>query len=284
MSCGLPLAGKRVETPRGYQQPAYQPVPAYGPPVAKNKWLVPALVGALLLLLCLGGAAFLMSAAKPAGPPLTARASAGPVPLTVGKPTMPQDVYDWLDHLRQTEDKKNELSKDQESKLMIELTKLQGLGGAYGSVDEKGTLDPDKLENPSTTLANRLGDLRAPWRELIKFFESVPPPQECADLAHSYDQALDEVSGEMGDLGDILGGGGENYNPTDTVAKLEKMEGQSTGTIDKYFSVSDDMVSNICNKYNTRKWFKIQADVTSPLSAGMGNFTMPPIKSDSLSQ
>jgi len=284
MFCGQQMAAKRVEVPGARMQPAY-PAPGYVPaPASQNRWLWPAVIAAVLLLAALGGAAYLLSSGKPAAVPLTARATPGPVPLTVGRPTMPQDIYDWLDHLRQTEDKKNALSKDQSSKMMFEFTKLNGLGLAYGSVDKEGNLDPDKLESPTQSLGEKIGDLREPWRDLIKFFESVPPPAECTDLAHTYDQALDEVSGEMGDLGDALGGNsnGTPADPQEMIAKLTKLQGQSTGTIDKYFSVSDDMVASLCNKYNTSKWFKIEADSGTPLSSGMGGLTPPPVKTDSI--
>jgi hypothetical protein len=227
-----------------------------------------------------------MSQGKPSSAPLTAKgAGSGPVPLSVGRATMPKDVYDWLDHLRQTEDKKNELTKEQTSQLMIEMTKLNGLGGAYGMLDDKDNLDPDKMQDPKQRLGEKLGDLREPWRDLIKYFESVPPPAECQDLAHTYDQALDEVSGEIGDLGDALGGD-SGSDPQDMITKLQKLQGQSTGTIDKYFSVSDDMVTSICNKYNTNKWFKIEADQSSTLNSGLGGLggmsgiPTPPIKTD----
>lgn len=281
MNCGQQIAAKRVETPGAFRQP--QPVPVYGPvPHRQNKWLWPAIIGAVVLLGCLGAAAFLMSQGKQSSAPLTVKGSQRPVPLAVGRATMPQDIYDWLDHLRQTEDKKNELSREQTSKVMIEMTKLNGLGGAYGSLDNNDNLDPDKLQDPKERLGEKLGDLRDPWRDLIKYFESVPPPAECVDLARTYDQALDEVSGEMGDLGDALGNSGGS-DPQDMITKLQKLEGQSTGTIDKYFSVSDDMVANLCNKYNTTKWFKIQADPGSSMTSGMGSLSgipTPALKPD----
>src|SRR5579859_1872689 len=112
MHCGQQLAvGRPVERPSGYQQPAYSGVPAAVPvPIRTNKWLWPTVgVLALLLAALIGVVAHLVSAAKPSGPHLVAQGSAGPVPLAVGKPTMPKDIYDWLDHLRQTEDRKNAL-------------------------------------------------------------------------------------------------------------------------------------------------------------------------------
>jgi hypothetical protein len=196
---------------------------------------------------------------------------------------MSKEMYDWLDHLRQTEDRKNQLSSDQTAKMMVEFTKLNGLGLAYGSLDEKGNLDPDKLESPTEALGQKVGDLREPWRDVIKFFESVPPPADCLTLAHVYDDALDEVAGEMGDLGDAITQGG-NAGPSgaeDMVSKLEKLQGQSGDTIDKRFSTADDMVADLCNKYNTSKWFKIKADGGSPLSAGMSGIPTPTIKTDS---
>jgi hypothetical protein len=275
MSCGQQVAmaqpmGRPVERPAAH---GVAPVPIPIPLPRQNKWLWPAAIAlAALLALLIGWAVFLKAPGNKIIANLSAAGHTAPVPLMAGRPTMPKDIYDWLDHLRQTEDMKNELAGKQESQLMIEFTKLNGLGGAYGMLDKQGNLDPDQLNSPTDTLASKIGDMRAPWRDVIKFFESDPPPAECQDLAHTYDQALDEVSGEMGDFADMLSNPGDSQSLVD---KLTKMQGQSTGTIDKYLSVSDDMVSQLCNKYNTRKWFKITNGPGMPMSSGMGGGTMP---------
>jgi hypothetical protein len=284
MSCGQQVAMAQQPANRPVERPAAHgvaPVPiplGHRQQTRANKWLWPAAIGlAALLALLIGAAVFLKAPGSRVATHLSAGANNAPIPLMAGKPTMPQDIYDWLDHLRQTEDMKNKLAGQQESQLMIEFTKLNGLGGAYGMLDKNGNLDTDQLNSPATTLADKIGDMRGPWRDVIKFFESMPPPTECQDLAHTYDQALDEVSGEMGDFSDMLSTSGSDLNAM--VEKLTKMQGQSTGTIDKYLSVSDDMVSQLCNKYNTRKWFKITSGPGMPMSSGMGGGTLPTLPS-----
>ena len=268
-------AARRVEMPNrpGVPAPVGVPVPVHAP-ADKNKFLW-AIVVALLVILALliGAAAFLRAPGKQVTANISAGASPKAVPLMAGKPTMPQDIYDWLDHLRQTEDMKNKLTGEQMSKMMVEFTKLNGLGGAYGMLDKKGNLDPDQLNSPTDTFAGKIGDMRADWRGVIKFFEAMPPPPECEDLAHTYDQALDEISGEMGDFQDMLSNSGSDS--TSMVDKLNKLQGQSTGTIDKYLGVSDDMVSNLCQKYNTKKWFKITTGPGLPMSSSIGGGTLP---------
>jgi len=218
----------------------------------------------------------LKTSVKQSAPPLAVQAPPPTAPpLQVGKPTMPKDIHDWLDHLRQTEDMKNALSLKQESDLMQELTLLNGLGAARGMYDDKAKqLDPDSDKSPVQGEKDKIGDLVEPWRDVIKFFESVPPPTECQNLANTYDQALDEVSGQMRDIQDILTK--SDQDSASTVDKLTKLQGTSTGTIDKYFALADDGVSQICDKYQTAKWFKIKADVGNGMSgSGMPQVPVP---------
>jgi hypothetical protein len=282
MSCGQQVAmaqpaGRPVERPAAHGvAPVPVPIPLGHPGQPKeNKWLWPAAIGlAALLALLIGAVVYLKAPGSKPVAHLAAPGKNAPVPLMAGRPTMPKDIYDWLDHLRQTEDMKNELSGKQQSQLMVEFTKLNGLGGAYGMLDKQGNLDTDQLNSPTQTFADKIGDLRAPWRDVIKYFESMPPPAECQDLAQTYDHALDEVSGQMGDLADIITSPGDT---TTMVDKLTKMQGASTGTIDKYLTVSDDEVAQICNKYNTKKWFKITNGPAMPMSSGLGGGTIPSV-------
>jgi hypothetical protein len=273
MSCGQPIAVRRVEGPAGapYQQPVHPALSPYAiyAPKKQNKWLWPTVLAMLVLLaLLIGLMANLRTVAKGSASPLSAVAKGSAPPLTTGLVTMPQDVHDWLDHLRQTEDMKNKLESQQNSQLMIEFSKLNNLGGVYGMVDKNGTLDPDSLNSPSDSIGTTVKDMKAPWADVILFFESVPPPAECQNLAHTYDQALDEVRGAMGDIGDILDT--SSTDPNGMVQKLTKLQGQSSDTIDRSFKQSDQMVSEICDKYNTRKWFVIKTDVGTPMSASGG--------------
>ena len=62
-------------------------------------------------------------------------------------------------------------------------------------------------------------------------------------------------------IGDLFGAvEGSTENRDAALAALMKMRGKSTG-IDKSAVKTDDLVQGICDKYETRKWFKITADV-----------------------
>lgn len=271
MHCGQAIAAPRTEQPKGVPAPQYAAVPGYAGAITRpkqNRWIW-VLAMALLAIFAglLGALSMLKTTAKINAPQLAVRGSVQAPPLAIAKPTMPQDVYDWLEHLRKTEDRKNELTLNQMPAIMTEFTLQQGLGGARGAYDNQGNLNLDDLKSPTGAAANTIGDLEQPWRDLIKFFESVPPPDECKDLANTYDSALDETAGEMHDLQTILQGSDASMQANaDALQKVTQMTGQSGATIDKHFSLSDDMVAQICDKYRTRKWFSIKADVGSSVA------------------
>ena len=266
MHCGQALAAPRTESPV-----AVHAVTPAAP--AKNKWFWPAVIGLLIAIgMLVSVASFLMAKAKTTGPGLQAAATTPTAPLTTGYATMPPDIRAWLDHLRETEDRKNKLVNDQSSLIVVEFTKLNNLGAATGALDNNGNLDPENMRSPSEVENEKLKALRPAWRDLIQFFESMPPPPECTDLAHTYDRALDEVSGEIGDLGDILSG--SQTDPTKAIQTLTNLQGKSA-PIDQSFSLSDSMVGQICDKYHTAKWFSIKADAGSPLSMGGAGGLLP---------
>ena len=259
MHCGLPLTVAPQEG--GHRRSAT--VQDGHPP--QKRWFWPTVIGLLALIAILGGGlALLMARGK--NPPLQATGTgAAPPPLTATATTMPPDIRAWLDHLRETEDRKNKLVSDQTAVVMTEYTKLNGLGAAAGALDSNGNLDPENMKSPSEAEAQKMKDLRPAWGELIQFFESMPPPPECTSLAHTYDSALDEIRGEMGDVVDIVNQSQDNSDQS--LKSLMGLQGKST-PIDGHLSLADKMVGEICDKYNTARWFSIRADAGSPLSLG----------------
>jgi len=247
-SAGQPTEGRRSLSP------------------AKRKWFWPAVAG-LFAMICIliGGLAILKAGAQTSGAPLQATAKLPSAPLRVTAATMPPDIRAWLDHLRETEDRKNRLVGDQTATVLVEYTKLQGLGAAAQAADDNGSLDPENFKNPSEREAAKMQDLGPPWRDVIQFFESMPPPPECANLAHTYDSALDEIRGEMGDVAHKVNESQDN--PEKAIQSLMSLQGKST-PIDGSLSLADKMVGEICDKYNTARWFSIRSDAGNPLSVG----------------
>jgi hypothetical protein len=187
------------------------------------------------------------------GPPVLNREEKAPE-------KMPQDVYDWLKHLERCEKMKVEITGDQAAELSVYMTKFSALGAGmgmfnpYDQASEEGEDQP-----PAEYTKGKVLDLRPKWNELITYFRSVPPPDECRPIAEDFDRALSEIPGMMGDVGDILNSADED--PTAALKLAKKLQNSSYGDIDRYFARTDEKVSQICKKYNTNKWFNIAPDV-----------------------
>lgn len=186
--------------------------------------------------------------------------------------TMPDDVRAWLEHLRETEEKRTNLAKDQIMKLVVVKA---GLGaGGVGAV-MKGLLGEANGEDPSPPtkqVEQATEDLRAPWQDILKFFRSVDPPAECVPIRDKYDQPLRETQAVIADINSILDGAQSGGDPTELIAKLNVIFDSHKKTIDIPAAETDAMVGQICEKYQTRKWFSIQGNVGggSVMTAGGG--------------
>jgi len=246
----------------------------------RNRWAI-AVGCALALIAGLFGlrAALRLGAASPAPalqvrgeappPALALPAQATPPPLTKNatRLVMPADVEAWLKHLEKCEAMKVTISGDQMAEAMVLMQKMQTLGAGMGLMnpyDQSQGGDEDK--DPGTYAKGKVMDFRPRWDQLLQFFNSVPPPEECKPLAADFNRALGEVPGMMGDIGDVLND--VTTDPSAALQKANKIKGGSYGDIDRYFARADQKLSDICAKYEKNKWFNIKADVQggSPLS------------------
>jgi hypothetical protein len=181
---------------------------------------------------------------------------------------MPDDVREWLDHLRRTEEKRISLATSQISEAMVLMMELKGAGASMeqlqGLLDEAGGIEnsADTKSTVDTALAKARA-MQEEWPVLIQFFVSKPPPAECVPVRDRYDQVLRETAGMINDIIKIVVD--SDKDPAAAIAKLEAMKGKSKNMIDKPALAADDGVAAICRKYNTKKWFDIQGDTGSGL-------------------
>lgn len=202
-------------------------------------------------------------------PALQLPAQAAPPPLKQGaeRKQMPADVEEWLKHLEKCEQMKVAISGDQMAEAMVLTQKMQALGAGMGLMDPYDqSKDGDEDKDPGTYAKGKVMDFRPRWQELLDFFNSKPPPDECKPLAADYNRALSEVPGMMGDIGDILNN--VSNDPAAALQQIQKFKGGSYGEIDRYFQRADVKLTQICQKYEHNKWFNVKADVQggSPLS------------------
>jgi hypothetical protein len=174
--------------------------------------------------------------------------------------SMPPEIYDWLEHLRQTELRRKEISNQQVSQMLVTMAKLQVSGGVdalRGLLDQAADTEADP---PPPTEGIRVDSeqMRSDWNSVIQFFESKPAPAECVPIRDQYSRALYETSGMILDIVGAIDRA--SSDPTQAVASLNAMKGKSTQSIDQPAGETDRLVQEICDRYKTRKWFSIERD------------------------
>jgi hypothetical protein len=202
-------------------------------------------------------------------PALALPAEVKPAPLQQGaeRKQMPADVEEWLKHLEKCEQEKVTISGDQMAEAMVLMQKMQALGAGMGLMDPYDqSKDGEEDKDPGSYAKGKVMDFRPRWEQLLAFFNSKVPPEECKPLAADFNRALGEVPGMMGDIGDILNS--VSNDPSAALQQMQKFKGGSYGDIDRYFARADQKLSEICKKYDHNKWFNIKADVQggSPIS------------------
>lgn len=171
---------------------------------------------------------------------------------------MPPEILRWLEHLERIERKRGTLAQQGLSSLMV-----LAQGAQFGT-DIKGLQDlasGDPEANMPESAADKVGNegvkTREQWVALKREFDSVPPPQECQTIADSYTHALEETGSMISDVMDAIA-----VSKEDTQKALQSLYGMKnqSGAIDQYGNETDGKVKDICDKYDTRKWFSISSD------------------------
>lgn len=193
---------------------------------------------------------------------LQSRGSGSTPTLESSQATMPGPVRNWLNHLERMEMKKRTLAKDQESEVTDMIGDLKGAGGL--TVDDVQALsDPDSNTLPMIDkVASIMRRLQPAWEGLRREFNSVPPPQECRAIAEAFDQGLADIPAKMRDLDALVSGVSGGVDQDTAKGAREGARELARGhrqTIDEPFAQTDRLVGQVCDKYQTRKWFSIDA-------------------------
>lgn len=179
---------------------------------------------------------------------------------------MPDDVYNWLEHLRKTDER---LASEVNSIGMnAGVGSLAGIGKAYSqAMGEDNGYD-------ARTLADSMNarTMRA-FQELQRSFESYPPPTECIPTYNAYKASLVETSASVQKImtlmdqafDSILNGG----SPDRMINELMALSSGHRDGIDENRRQTDYLVQQTCIKYETRKWFNIKSDPANPMMKGM---------------
>lgn len=257
----------------GAVPPGYLPAP---PARSKGPWIV---LGVLVLAgLLAGGYGLLRALGQPApagvaqatgAPPDPGILQAAPPQPAAGvtqlapppaRTPMPDDVRRWLEHLQRTEQARIETTKTQLPQLMARAMRAKMSGAMEMLKSLAGGEDPAaETPPPNQEFANEVAAFQRSWQELVAFFNSYPPPTECVPIRNDYDQALRETGAMIGDVFALLAD--SEQNPDAAIAALTRMQGTSAPRIDEAARRADQGVAQICEKYDTRKWFDLAGDI-----------------------
>lgn len=199
----------------------------------------------------------------PSQPALAASEPQQPAPVMEAapqKPVMPADIRDWLELLRITEGKREQLATNQVSQAISMLTSMVGgnLGSLGGMLDGEGAENlPRDTEAPGR-IARDANAMNREWQNLSRFFNSKRAPAECQSIQRDYNQTLSETNAMIQEIVSVVASVGDN--PMGAIAKLQGMVGKSSTRIDAVAEKADKGVADICAKYETDKWFSIKKD------------------------
>ncbi len=279
MHCGQMLTpGTPRTAPQATGIPAYSPAqPLVMPDTRRRNTILAVVTGVLILIalllglnaagiLHLGGKSDAQKALQATGSSpaniLQAKGT-GPDPsLKAMKKTMPDDIYNWLNHLARIEKKKQALTNKELLQARELQGELQGAGGLTSAKDVDNLSDPDYNSFPSIDKATAMiKELQPDWIALKQEFESVPPPMECKPIAEQYSIALGNIIDTFSSIEQLIGG----VSLTDQ-AQMKSSTDQARAIghdhrrgIDGSFEKTDSLVQDVCDKYETKKWFKIDA-------------------------
>ncbi len=193
---------------------------------------------------------------------LQARGQGASPTLGANKRTMPADLYNWLEHLRRCEQKKLALTGTQTQQLRELQSELGGASGLTSAEDVQKMSDPDYNSFPTLDKATAmLNQLQPDWVALKKQFDSVPPPDECKPIAEAYDSGLQNIVDVFDSIEKLVGGVNltDQGNIRKSADDVKDVGLHHRRGIDGEFQQTDDLVQQICDKYDTKKWFKIDA-------------------------
>jgi len=205
----------------------------------------------------------------PSAPVTGAGLAGAPVtmdPMTVKK--MPAHILDWLKHLERTEKKRSDLATNEVSELLRQMTMLSGVGSTERVMNDLLKEGADvETSDPAKEISEQGQGHKKDWKDLIAFFDSVPPPTECVPIRNAYAQCLGETSAMYTEILNIMGSIGDD--PKAAVADLMKMQGKSNDRIDVAGRQTDRQVQEICDEYDVRKWFTVNTDIGGGVGAAL---------------
>ncbi len=182
-------------------------------------------------------------------------------PPGVKKPKPPQEVLDYLAHVKKVEEHRQMLLQDTGEALMLNAAGGSSAKGLMSMIDM--AMDPDgkAAQDPLQDSKDELNRQYKNWLETLKYFDSKPAPSECRDFAGEYRIV---VYNETKAIGQIAAGfNSVNIMNPDDMSKLlgalQKMKRDPSiqGNIDKSADAADSKLNTLVANYDMEKPFDV---------------------------
>ncbi|MCC6485602.1 MAG: hypothetical protein IT209_12215 [Armatimonadetes bacterium] len=154
----------------------------------------------------------------------------------------PADVVRYLEHLKRVEAYRQGMRDDVNPALQM-LKSAYSVQLGLGDEDDQSA-QRDLQQGYSKYIRN--------WQNLIRYFQALPPPQPCAELANTYGQALASYVQVMSTIQVAMSNG--------DISALLSLRGSSQMNVDRQLRASDRQLQQICDRYGIEKQFDIQTD------------------------
>lgn len=268
LRCGTAIGGTAAN-PTGMMSAA-----GFAPPATNKRFLVPAIIGLLAVLVIALGAVVvrgnlvqkptetsnsnLVQAPTQSGPSnlVQAPTEAEPSKLvetpkeTAPKPT---DVMDYLAFLKQIEISKQKLISDELASMLQQKSEMLGKQAEAANSD-----DPSVQKDFLPSVGRGTNDVANQWDKLTQAFNQRTPPASCVDLRNKYYDQLGKLQSQFLQVGGALTKA--QSDPGGALKELTGMLGGASAEADQSIRRADDALADVCNKYRLQKDFVIKGE------------------------
>jgi len=180
-------------------------------------------------------------AAPPLAPPVTEMPQKeGATPEE--KPKAPPEVLRYLEHLKRVEAYRQSMRDDVGPALDM-LKDAYGL--QLGLDDEDDPLSQKKLQSGYSRYTQQ-------WQNLIRYFQALQPPQQCAKLGTTYGQALNSYVYIWNQI--------QLAMANQDISRLLRLRRSGQAGVDAQLKASNAELESVCKQFDIRKEFDITAD------------------------
>lgn len=170
--------------------------------------------------------------------------------LALESSRMPDDLRNWLRHLKRVDMKREEMNRKLAGELFEKALSIRP--GTFTDIDE---LEAD-AERRKNIASQEISNLVPEFRELIREFHKLAPPTEAQPIAQEYDRALIAMMEMTQEIMNAL--------EKQDLSTLMGMLNSSYSRIDERVKNTNERVDQLCKKYNEPNVYQLFVETPSP--------------------